>query len=146
MNERERYASICIRRRRRNNKTNGIRSAKYFLQYSSIIDKNSLSLDLHEIRQTAGKLSGKHLDDTVAARTDHESSVAAPADVADTFAPHGPVRYDILCADSLLKGPETDAGVVPGGDGFAAVLGEAERRDGGGVGEHGVSALACGEC
>lgn len=77
-------------------------------------------------RQSAEKLSGKHFDDTVAARANHESSVAAPADVTDAFAPHSPVRYDILSADSLLEGPETDAGVVAGGDGFAAVLGEAE--------------------
>ena len=126
INERERYASICIRRRRRNKKTNRtFAPQRYFLQYN-VVD-NITANRLHEFRQNAEELSsGKHLDDTVAARADHESAVAAPADVTDAFAPHSPVRYDILSADSLLEGPETDAGVVAGGDGFPAVLGEAE--------------------
>ena len=51
------------------------------------------------------------------------------------------MRYDILRADALFEAPEADTRVVAGGDGFAAVLGEAEGGDGGWVGEHGVGAL-----
>lgn len=93
--------------------------------YNTASSTEELSIaSMNSIKRRA--LSCKHLDDTVAARADHESSVAAPADVADAFAPHSPVRYDILGANSLLERPETDAGVVAGGDGFTAVFGEAE--------------------
>lgn len=51
---------------------------------------------------------------------------------------------DVLGTDALLEAPEADTGVVAGGDGFAAVLGKGKRGDGGRVGEHVVSALACG--
>ena len=50
---------------------------------------------------------------------------------------------DILGTDTLLQAPEADTGVVAGGDGFAAVLGEGQGGDSGGVGEHVVGALAC---
>lgn len=71
-------------------------------------------------------LSCKHFDNAVATSADNEPSIAAPADVADTFAPHSPMRHDVLGADSLLERPETDAGVVTSGDSFAAVLGQAK--------------------
>jgi hypothetical protein len=89
-------------------------------------------------------LSSKDLDNTITTRTHDESSIAAPADIADPFAPHRPMRHNVLGAYPLLERPETYAGIVSRGDGFAAVFGKAERRDGGRVGEHGVGALAWG--
>ena len=49
---------------------------------------------------------------------------------------------DFLGAAALLEGPEAKAGVMACGDELAAILGEGERGDGGGVGEHIVGALA----
>lgn len=48
---------------------------------------------------------------------------------------------NLLRAASFLQGPEAEAGVVAGGDEFAAIGGERKGGDGGGVGEHVVSAL-----
>lgn len=90
--------------------------------------------------------SRKDLHNAVSARADDQPSVAAPANVADAFAPHGTVRHDVLRADALLERPEAYACVVAGRDGFAAVLGEAERRDGGWVREHSVCALTWCAC
>jgi hypothetical protein len=64
-----------------------------------IID--NLAVD-HLVKFTALMLSCKHLDNAIATRADDKPSIAAPADVTDTFAPHSPVRHDILGADSLL--------------------------------------------
>lgn len=86
--------------------------------------------------------SRENFHNTISARADDQPAIAAPANIANTFTSHGPVGDDVLRANSLLQRPETYACVVPGGNGFAAVLGEAEGGYGGGVGEHGVGALA----
>lgn len=95
---------------------------------------------------SASPSSRENLDNTISARADDQPAIAAPANIANTFTAHGPVGDDVLRANSLLQRPETYARVVPGGNGFAAVLGEAEGGYGGGVGEHGISALACEVC
>lgn len=66
------------------------------------------------------------LNNAIAACTDHQSPILTPRDAADAFTSHGSVGDDVLSADAFLQAPETDRGVVAGGDGFAAVLREAE--------------------
>lgn len=78
--------------------------------------------------------SRKHLDNSIATRTNDESSVLTPRDVANAFASHCAVGYDVLRAGTFLERPEADAGVMAGGYGFAAVFGKGESGDGGGVG------------
>lgn len=85
----------------------------------------------------------KNLNNPIPTGADDQSAVLAPRNVADAFAAHGPVADEVLRADALLERPDADAGVVAGGHGLAAVLGEGEGGDGGGVGEHGVRALTC---
>ena len=50
---------------------------------------------------------------------------------------------DILDTSPLLERPEPQASVVASGDEFAAVGRKREGGDGGGVGEHVISALSC---
>lgn len=90
-----------------------------------------------------GKLPHKNLPNPISTSTNHQPAVATPRDTADAFAAHRPMADDILGTDTLLQAPEADTSVMAGGDGFAAVLGEGEGGDGGGVREHVVRTLAC---
>ena len=85
--------------------------------------------------------SSEHLDDAVAARGNDEAPILAPHDAAHALAAHDAVCRNFLCADALVERPEADRGIVPCGDGFAAVFADGEGGDGGGVGEHVVGAL-----
>lgn len=89
------------------------------------------------------KSSCKHLHNPITTRTNHKPPITAPANIAHPFSPHGAVRHNILRTDPLLQTPEADTRVMTRGNGFAAVLREAESRDRGRVGEHGVGALTC---
>lgn len=64
----------------------------------------------------------KDLDNAIAASADDKSTIRTPADVANTFAAHGSVRDDVLCADSLFERPEADTSVVASRDSFPAVF------------------------
>jgi len=90
--------------------------------------------------------SRKHLHNPISTRTDNKPPITAPTNIANPFSPHSPVGHDVLRADPFLQTPEANAGIVASRDGFAAVFREAEGGDGGWVGEHGVSALACEGC
>lgn len=94
-------------------------------------------------RSVSESLSRKHFHNSIATSANNKPAVAAPADVANAFAAHSAVGDNILRADAFLERPETNASVVAGGDGFAAVFGEAKGGDGGRVREHGVCALTC---
>ena len=88
-------------------------------------------------------LPGKDLDDAIAAGGDYEAAVLTPHHAADTLATHDAVRGDLLRANAFVERPETDRGVVTRRDGFTSVFAEGQGGDGGGVGQHAISALAC---
>lgn len=88
-------------------------------------------------------LPGKDLDDAIAAGGDYEAAVLTPHHAADTFATHDAVRGDLLRANAFVQRPETDRGVVTRRDGFMSVFAEGQGGDGGRVGQHAISALAC---
>ena len=88
-------------------------------------------------------LPGKDLDDAIAAGGNYEAAVLTPHHAADALATHDAVRGDLLRANAFVKRPKTDRGVVTRGDGFSSVFAERQGRDGGGVGQHAVCALAC---
>jgi hypothetical protein len=86
-------------------------------------------------------LSRKYLDNPVAAGRNHKPAVLTPDYAADSFAAHDAVGGDFLRADALVERPEPDRGVVACRYGFATVFAKGERRYGGWVGKHAVSAL-----
>lgn len=88
--------------------------------------------------------SGENLDDSITAATNNPPPILAPHDGANALAAHEAMAGEFLHAGALLERPEAQTGVVAGGDEFAAVGGEREGGDGGGVCEHVVGALTCG--
>jgi len=89
-------------------------------------------------------LPRKDLHHPIPAATYNPAAILAPHDSTDPFSSHKSMAREFLDATPLFEAPEPEAGVVAGGDEFPAVRGKGEGGDGGGVGEHGVSALAFG--
>jgi hypothetical protein len=87
------------------------------------------------------KLPSKDLDNAVAACGDDQAAILTPHNAAHAFAAHNAVRSDLLCADTLVEGPETNGCVMACGNGFAPVFAEREGGNSGGMGEHLVSTL-----
>jgi hypothetical protein len=71
-------------------------------------------------------LSRKHLDYTVSSCADDVSAVLTPHHAANTFAPHGSVRRNVLRALSLLKRPEPDRCIVSSRNRLSTVLGQGQ--------------------
>lgn len=95
--------------------------------HARISYKSSTPVPMTTMRQALDCcLAREDLNNAIATCTDHQPPILTPADAAHAFASHGPVGHDVLRADAFLQAPETDRGVVAGGDGFAAVLREAE--------------------
>lgn len=94
----------------------------------------------HHVSQS---LPGKHFNHAVAPSADDPPAVLAPHHRARALAPHNAVRRDLLRAAALLERPEPQRGVVARRHELAAVGGQGEGRDRGGVSYHIVCTLAC---
>ena len=61
-------------------------------------------------------------DNPISTSANHQPPIRTPRNVTNALASHSAMGHNILRADAFLKRPETNASIVAGGDGFAAVF------------------------
>lgn len=103
------------------------------------IKLNAIDLASTCVKETSRPRKDFH--NAIAAGADNPPPIVAPHHRAHTLATHDAVAGDFLRTTPSLKRPEAETGVVAGGDEFAAIGRQGQRRDCRRVCEHGVGAL-----
>lgn len=65
--------------------------------------------------------SGKHFTDSITTTCNHQSPFRTPSHARSALTSHLPVRNNVLRADPLLQGPESDRRIMPCRDSFPRI-------------------------